>query len=65
MNCVKLVDDSKYNLLTAMAPCFNERLFGVVDKHFKIIYPILEESLQELQQRVTELKNGCRVVNVL
>ena len=46
MNCVKLADDDKYNLLTAMAPCFNERLFGVVDKHFKIIYPILHDSLQ-------------------
>ena len=62
MNCVKLADDDKYNLLTAMAPCFNERLFGVVDKHFKIIYPILHDSLEELQERVTELKNGCRVV---
>ena len=62
MNCVKLADDDKYNLLTAMAPCFNERLFGVIDKHFKIIYPILHDSLEELQERVTELKNGCRVV---
>ena len=63
MNCVKLADDDKYNLLTAMAPCFNERLFGVVDKHFKIIYPILHDSLKELQQKVTDLKNGCRVVS--
>ena len=62
MNCVKVKDDPSYNFLTALSPCFTEGLFRVIDKHFKQVFPLLDEELKKLQEESVEVKNGCRVV---
>ncbi len=67
MNCVKLKDDEMYNLLTAMGPCLSERLFGVVDKHFKLVFPVLKQALEDLQALQKERTDcssmpGCQVI---
>ena len=66
MNCVKLEDDHQYNFLTCMAMGgLNEKIFGIVDKHFPLIFPLLQSSLEELQSSLIQLgqdiHDGCQI----
>ena len=60
MNCVKFEDDIQYNFLTCMAMGgLNEKIFGVVDKHFPSIFPLLQSSLKDLEaELVTDEVNA-------
>ena len=59
MNCVKLEDDHQYNFLTCMAiGGLNEKIFGIVDKHFAVIFPFLQSSLEKLQAELIQIGQG-------
>ncbi len=53
INCVIITTDTKYDMLTAIALTLTEKIFGIVEKHFEAIFPVLEAGLHVLQETLT------------
>ena len=61
VNCVNLHDDSQYNMMTALSPCFSEKLFGVFEKHYSTLQKFLSDAIKRLQERLPQFSNGCLI----
>ena len=45
----------------AMSPCFSEKLFGVIEKHFPIVQTLFLDYLRKLQMKNINITNGCLI----
>ncbi len=53
INCVLISTDSKYDMLTAIALTLNEKIFGILEKHFDMLFPVLKDGLNVLEEVLT------------
>ena len=44
-----------------MSPCFSEKLFGVIEKHFPIVQTLFLDYLRKLQMKNINITNGCLI----
>ena len=48
-------------MMTALSPCFSEKLFGVFEKHYSTLQKFLSDAIKRLLERLPQLSNGCLI----